>query len=249
MAASVVPYEVNSPLWSDGADKQRGMALPTGGKIHVKNCATHAGRVSAGRGRRRQVGAAGRHRDGQELPVRRQAGRDAPVRPLRRHDLGRLHATSGTRRRPTRRSSPTSASRSRSTPARARSTWHIPSRDGLHDLPHATTGGSTLGPETAQMNRVVGTAEPDRSVQGAGPVRDRAPATPYKTALRRADGDGRDRSRSARARTCTRTARFCHRPDDANFANIDLRRDVAFKDTNTCGVDAREGQPGRADAR
>ena len=38
MAASVVPYEVNSPLWSDGADKQRGMALPASGKIHVKNC-------------------------------------------------------------------------------------------------------------------------------------------------------------------------------------------------------------------
>jgi uncharacterized repeat protein (TIGR03806 family) len=38
LAASVVPYEVNSPLWSDGADKQRGLALPTGGKIHVKNC-------------------------------------------------------------------------------------------------------------------------------------------------------------------------------------------------------------------
>jgi hypothetical protein len=39
MASSVVPYEVNSPLWSDGAFKSRGMRLPTGGKIHVKNCA------------------------------------------------------------------------------------------------------------------------------------------------------------------------------------------------------------------
>lgn len=39
MASSVVPYEVNSPLWSDGAFKSRGMKLPTGGKIHVKDCA------------------------------------------------------------------------------------------------------------------------------------------------------------------------------------------------------------------
>src|SRR6476661_6490882 len=39
MAASVIAYDVNSPLWSDGADKQRGLALPAGGKIHVKNCA------------------------------------------------------------------------------------------------------------------------------------------------------------------------------------------------------------------
>ena len=40
MAVVVVPYEVNSPLWSDGALKTRGMRLPaTGGKIHVKDCA------------------------------------------------------------------------------------------------------------------------------------------------------------------------------------------------------------------
>jgi hypothetical protein len=38
MASVVVPYEVNSPLWSDGALKTRGMRLPTGGKIHVKDC-------------------------------------------------------------------------------------------------------------------------------------------------------------------------------------------------------------------
>jgi hypothetical protein len=38
MASVVVPYEVNSPLWSDGALKSRGMRLPTGGKIHVKDC-------------------------------------------------------------------------------------------------------------------------------------------------------------------------------------------------------------------
>jgi hypothetical protein len=41
MASTVVPYEVNSPLWSDGALKTRGMRLPTGGKIHVKDCATN----------------------------------------------------------------------------------------------------------------------------------------------------------------------------------------------------------------
>jgi len=39
MASVVVPYEVNSPLWSDGALKTRGMRLPTGSKIHVRDCA------------------------------------------------------------------------------------------------------------------------------------------------------------------------------------------------------------------
>ena len=41
MASVVVPYEVNSPLWSDGALKTRGMRLPTTGKIHVKDCAAN----------------------------------------------------------------------------------------------------------------------------------------------------------------------------------------------------------------
>ncbi len=38
-AASLVPYEVNSPLWSDGAAKQRFMAIPDGAVIGVKDCA------------------------------------------------------------------------------------------------------------------------------------------------------------------------------------------------------------------
>jgi hypothetical protein len=38
-ASFVVPYEVNSPLWSDSADKERGMVVPAGRKVHVKDCA------------------------------------------------------------------------------------------------------------------------------------------------------------------------------------------------------------------
>jgi uncharacterized repeat protein (TIGR03806 family) len=38
-AASLVPYDVNSPLWSDGAEKERFLAIPDGGKIHIKDCA------------------------------------------------------------------------------------------------------------------------------------------------------------------------------------------------------------------
>jgi hypothetical protein len=38
-ASSLIPYEVNSPLWSDGAAKQRFMAIPDGALISVKDCA------------------------------------------------------------------------------------------------------------------------------------------------------------------------------------------------------------------
>jgi hypothetical protein len=36
--ASLVAYDVNSPLWSDGAEKERFIAIPDGGKIHLKDC-------------------------------------------------------------------------------------------------------------------------------------------------------------------------------------------------------------------
>ncbi len=41
--AKAIPYEVNSPLWSDNAAKSRAFVLPPGGKIHVKNCMPNAG--------------------------------------------------------------------------------------------------------------------------------------------------------------------------------------------------------------
>jgi hypothetical protein len=37
LSARAVPYEVNSPLWSDGADKTRAFVLPEGQEIHVDN--------------------------------------------------------------------------------------------------------------------------------------------------------------------------------------------------------------------
>ena len=38
LADFVIPYDVNSPLWSDGAIKTRGMVIPQGQKVHVLNC-------------------------------------------------------------------------------------------------------------------------------------------------------------------------------------------------------------------
>jgi uncharacterized repeat protein (TIGR03806 family) len=40
-APGLIPYEVNSPLWSDGAEKERYMALPDGGRVTVKSCKRH----------------------------------------------------------------------------------------------------------------------------------------------------------------------------------------------------------------
>ena len=42
-------YEVNSPLWSDNAAKTRGMAVPAGKTIHVKDCAQNPTECGASR--------------------------------------------------------------------------------------------------------------------------------------------------------------------------------------------------------
>jgi hypothetical protein len=42
-APSMIPYEVNSQLWSDGAAKQRFMAIPDGAVIGVKDCTRDPG--------------------------------------------------------------------------------------------------------------------------------------------------------------------------------------------------------------
>ena len=76
--------------------------------------------------RRRQVEVSGRHGDGEELPLRRQAPRDAPVHALQRDDLGRHFRTSGTRGRRTPRSSRRTATRRASRPASARWTGTSP---------------------------------------------------------------------------------------------------------------------------
>ena len=39
-APGLVPYLVRSPLWSDGAEKERFVRIPDGAKIHVVDCAT-----------------------------------------------------------------------------------------------------------------------------------------------------------------------------------------------------------------
>jgi hypothetical protein len=46
-AASLIPYGVASPLWSDGAAKERFMAVPDGRFVHVKDCSREPSRCTS----------------------------------------------------------------------------------------------------------------------------------------------------------------------------------------------------------
>jgi hypothetical protein len=117
---------------------------------------------------------------------------------------------------------------------------------------HVSSGGSTLGPETAQMNRAVsGTDQTNQIAKLAAMSLFDAPVpTPYKAALvvpyasqagtPPAAASTEQRARSYLQANCA----FCHRPDDYVFPNFDLRYGVALKDMNICDVVPAKGDQG-----
>jgi uncharacterized repeat protein (TIGR03806 family) len=246
LAASVVPYDVNSPLWSDGADKQRGMALPTGGKIHVKTCATTgecAGIADAGK----WVLPVGTVMvksflfDGKLVETRLFVHFDAAtwVGYSYQWDQAQTDATVV---------ADSGAEVMFDTGSRLVD-WHYPSRMDCMSC-HTPTGGSTLGTETAQLNTVmIGTTQNQIDRLNALGAFETPPAMPYQdalpipTATTTATLD--QIARSYLHANCA----FCHRPDDANFPDIDLRYDVAFRDTHTCGLPPEKGNQGTIGAQ
>jgi uncharacterized repeat protein (TIGR03806 family) len=237
LAAAAVPYEVNSPLWSDSADKTRAFVLPAGMKIHVKDCAKTPAECSGAADDGKWVFPVGTVMiknfmfDGKFVETRlfihandstwigygyqwNEAQTDATVVGFDRasvmFDTGKRTVS-----------------------------WHYPSRMDCMTC-HNEPGGSTLGPETAQMNRMVGGTNQIDKFQSMG-LFEQPPAQPYKAALV-TPYPGQLGSPPSSA-TLDQKARsylhancgFCHRPG-GELATFDLRYDVPLAMTATCNV-------------
>jgi uncharacterized repeat protein (TIGR03806 family) len=236
-APIAVPYEVNSPLWSDAADKTRAFVLPAGKKIHVKDCAKAPGECSGPADDGKWVFPVGAVMiknfifDTKLVETRlfihandttwigygyqwNEAQTDATV-----VGFDRVSVMFNTGRRTV--------------------GWHYPSRMDCMTC-HNEAGGSTLGPETAQMNRTVsGTNQIDK-FQSLG-LFESAPTKPYKTGLVTpyagqlgappASAALEQKARSYLHANCG----FCHRPGGV-LSTFDLRYDVPLKNTATCNV-------------
>ena len=209
LAASVIPYEVNSPLWSDGADKRRGLALPDRREDSREELRGDAGECRG----RAPTTASGCFPvgtvmvksflfDGKLVETRLFVHFDAAtwVGYSYQWDEAQTDATHRRRRR---------ASRSCSTPASARSTGTTRAACDCMTC-HTPTGGSTLGPETAQINRVVDGTNQIDTLEGAGAVRDAA-GDAVQGGARRADRNRRD-GRGARALLPARELRLLPPP-------------------------------------
>ena len=249
-ASGAYGYEVNSPLWSDQADKERAFMLPPGGRIHVVSCAAEPDACLDAADDGKWVFPAG-------TTFLKSFGFDDKLVETRllvalpggtwvgysyQWDEGQTGASLV---------SSAGASVSFNTGTRTVD-WTYPSRRDCTEC-HTRSAGWTLGPETAQMNRVpvaaaLGTGNQIDRFSAAG-LFDSAPALPYKAPLVTpyagalgsppASATITERARSYLHANCA----FCHRPD-GEFNSVDLRYDTAFKDTGLCNAVPAKGTEG-----
>jgi hypothetical protein len=247
LAATVIPYEVQSPVWADGADIRRGFALPDGGKIHVLDCVAEPDACLYGAADDGKwvfpVGTVMVQSflyDGKLVDTRLFVQQSAATWAGYAYQWSESQTDATLLDGEQKFTFDTGA---RTVP------WHVPSRLDCLTC-HAFAAGGTLGTETAQMNRVVGGMNQIDRFKAMGLFAAAVP-TPYKAALPTpyagqagappAGATVEQRARSYLHANCA----HCHRPGGA-YGNFDLRNDVALADTNTCGRSPSEGTLGIA---
>ena len=226
-SASALRYEVNSPLWSDSADKGRAMVVPAGAKVHVADDGHWDFPVGS-------VFIKTFAFDAKLVETRlfMRVSQSDWVGYSYQWDEAQTEATLV---------SPDGADASFNT-GKQQVSWHYPSHDDCLNC-HNAAAGSTIGPETAQMNRTVGNMNQIDALAARG-LFENAPAKPYKAALvtpytsqaGAASGTTEQKARSYLHANCG----FCHRPG-GNYPNFDFRNDTAFKDMGLCNAEAKKG--------
>jgi uncharacterized repeat protein (TIGR03806 family) len=218
---ALIPYEVNSPLYADGASKRRWMALPSGGKIAIDAqgdfqfpSGTTLVKEFALGGTRVETRLFVRHADGVWAGYSygwNAEQTDATLVPPSSVEIKR-----------------TVGNVAWSHPTR----WHCMAC-------HTPEAGFALGPEIAQLNRSFSFPDGARNqllhLQQAGVLAAPLPAAPESLpALPDPHGTGplAVRARSYLHANCA----GCHRPRDGYEGYMDLRFSTSLTDTLACGV-------------
>lgn len=227
-ADGLIFYDVNAPLWSDGADKRRWLALPDGARIVVAED------------------------DDWELPVGsvlvksfHLAGRPIETRLLVRHDDGDWAGYSYAWRADGSDADLLDSSLRRTF---AGQEWTYPSRQNCLEC-HTAAAGRSLGLETAQLDRDVASPEgPENQLDAwvrmgmfAQPLRRPPPLlSPTSDA-----GTLEARARSYLHANCA----SCHRPGVVKGVALDLRYATSLAATHACDVPPAKGNFGFLGAR
>jgi uncharacterized repeat protein (TIGR03806 family) len=249
-AGGLIPYDVNSPLWSDGADKQRFVALPDGALIHVKDCAKEPGtcKSKAEGGSTDDEGHFG-------LPVGTVlvknflfAGKLVETRLFVRFaDMWAGYSYEWNEAQTDAALVPEDGLTKNIVNSGGKmQSWYFPKRNDCLEC-HNETVGASLGLETAQLDRTFSypsgtTADQIATLEHIGvfdaPVVRTSPLVdPRAPANSGAMPDAR--ARSYLHANCA----ICHRPE-GNYSSIDMRFGVPMGKMNICNVDPNKGDLG-----
>lgn len=265
---NAVPYELQSPLWSDNAAKTRAFVLPAGGKIHVKDCrdtasAEEKAKCVAPNGIPNGPADTGRWVfpvgtvmiknflfDGKIVETRLFMRVDAKTAELIANGtdwVGYNYAWNEEQTEaklvPNDRTTVSFDTKKRKV------TWVYPNFIDCIGCHNPAVG--TIGPEMAQMNRTVNGKNQIDEFAAKG-LFDVAPSKPYPAALpepyANADlgliGPGTATTEEAARSYLHTNCGFCHRPD-VNDQGFDLRAGLTFKDSKLCGHKQQNGIPGQ----
>ena len=230
-AEGLIPYEVNSPLWSDGAEKQRYLAIPDGKTIAINDdfdwdlpIGSVAMKTFSVGGKPVETRLFMRHDDGGWAGYTYEwndDGKDATLLPANK--LKSLGATA---------------------------TWSYPSRTQCLQC-HSRAAGGTIGLETAQLNREILYPSTNRRSNQIATLDHIgmfafSPGEAPDVLPRLSDPAGKD-PLEARARSYLHgNCAHCHRPQGGGQGTMDLRYAESFHDTTTCNADNTQGMVGAA---
>ncbi len=232
----LLPYDVNSPLWSDGAEKARWMALPPGGKITVAadgdfdfpNGTVLVKEFQVG-GKRVETRLFVRHTDGSWAGYTYEwnaTGTDA------------LLLLDGKKK-------------DVPLPGGGVQTWTYPSRSECMQCHNAAAGGS-LGLEIAQLNKdftYEGGATMNQLAKLEGLAAFAAPL-PAEPRVKLADPADAAAAADVKARSYLHAnCAFCHRPGAPGRGPADFRFSRSFRATKVCDAEPEVGDLGVAGAK
>jgi hypothetical protein len=251
-APSLIPYDVASPLWSDGAAKQRFMAIPDGATIHVKNCTTEPDTCKPA-----FQGGTSSDEGHWDMPVGTVlvknfllGGKLIETRLfVRFQDLwtGYSYQWNAQQTEATI-VDQYGASADVLNDAGATQKWTFPTRNDCLEC-HNDTVGRSIGPDTRQLNWSMTypsgvTANQIATLEHLGlfdaPVVRMAALSDYRVTTL----TNEERVRSYLHANCA----TCHRPD-GNYSSIDLRYGVSLLKMSICNLDPNKGDFGHLGAK
>jgi uncharacterized repeat protein (TIGR03806 family) len=219
-AAGMIAYQVNSPLWSDGAVKKRWMSLPEGATIHVN--AQQDWEFPAG------------------TVLRKDFYLGDTIVETRLFALEGGGSWTGYSYEWNDTQTDATLLMTRKQKIIGAQTWLYPSHSDCL-ICHTVAAGYSLGPETAQLNRTIvdpatGAAQQQLTILNAMGLFD-VPMTDVNALPALASIDDNSKTLEQRARSYLHAnCSQCHRPGGRGGGNIDFRYNVSLAAMNVCNT-------------